>query len=72
MQTLSLNGDWTLYYALETKETENSLDYLRRAGECIPAQVPGNVEIDLERAGKEPDPFFGENIYRFRKYEFYR
>ena len=56
MQTLSLNGDWTLYYALETKETENSLDYLRRAGECIPAQVPGNVEIDLERAGKEPDP----------------
>ena len=72
MAALSLNGNWTLYYALEDKHTQNDPSWLREHGECIPATVPGNVEIDLERAGKEPDPFWAENIYRFRKYEFYR
>ena len=71
-QVISLNGEWTLYYALETKETKDDLNELRKNGQCIPARVPGNVELDLNRAGKEPDPFFGENLYRFRKYEFYR
>jgi len=71
-KVFSLNGPWKLYYALETKDMRDDLDYLREHGECIGAKVPGNVELDLERAGKEPDPFFGENIYRFRKYEFYR
>ena len=72
MADFSLNGSWTLYYALEDKHTQNDLSWLREHGECIPAIVPGNVEIDLQRAGKEPDPFWAENIYRFRKYEFYR
>ena len=69
---MNLNGTWTLYYALEDANTQNDPAYLREHGECIPAAVPGNVEIDLERAGREPDPFYAENIYRFRKYEFYR
>lgn len=69
---LSLNGSWQLYYALETRDMTNDLPYLRVHGEQIPAQVPGNVELDLFRAGKEPDPFYGENIYLYRKYEFYR
>lgn len=69
---MNLNGQWDLYYALETREMEDSPEYLRRYGEKIPAEVPGNVELDLERAGREPDPFYAENIYRFRKYEFYR
>lgn len=69
---LSLDGAWQLYYALEDRNMQDSLDYLREHGERIPAQVPGNVEIDLHRAGKEGDPFYGENIYDFRKYEFYR
>ncbi len=68
----SLNGEWTLYYAQETKNMPEELAFLREKGEQIAAQVPGNVELDLQRAGKEPDPFYGENIYRFRKYEFYR
>ena len=72
MAPLSLNGSWTLYFGLEDMHTQNDLSWLREHGECIPATVPGNVEIDLERAGKEPDPFWAENIYRFRKYEFYR
>ena len=69
---LSLNGEWQLYYALEDKKMQDSLDYLRENGEMIPARVPGNVELDLYRAGKEGEPFYGENIYDFRKYEFYR
>lgn len=39
---------------------------------CIDAKVPGNVELDLCRAGLEEDPFYGNNIYRYRKYEFYQ
>lgn len=69
---ISLNGDWTLYYALEEPSLSDDLRALREKGECIPAQVPGNVELDLCRAGKEEDPFYADNLYRFRKYEFYR
>lgn len=72
MSSISLNGEWKLYYALEDQQTRDDLDDLRQRGTLIPARVPGNVELDLHRAGKEPDPFWGENIYLFRKYEFYR
>ena len=41
----------------------------RRARDTVPARVPGNVELDLERAGRLPDPFVGENIHRLRAYE---
>ena len=61
---LSLNGAWTLYY-----EEHNKLnaDYftqteLQNSGMAhVPATVPGNFEIDLERAGVIEDVFFGEN-----------
>ncbi len=69
---LTLNGEWKLYYALENADMTDDLDYLRKNGGSIAASVPGNVELDLFRAGKEPDPFYGENIYLYRKYEFYR
>ncbi len=59
---ISLDGKWTMFYRLENGKTSWSQ---------IPAQVPGNVELDLVRAGVEPDPFFGENVYLFRKFEFY-
>lgn len=71
-EILSLNGSWQLYYALETPELGEELDALHDQGQNIPAEVPGNVELDLCRAGVEPDPFYAENLYRFRKYEFYR
>ena len=35
----------------------------------LSAEVPGNVELDLARAGIEPDPFFAANEYLYRKYE---
>jgi len=38
----------------------------------IEAVVPGNVELDLMRADLEEDPFYAENLYNYRKYEFYQ
>ena len=35
----------------------------------IPAIVPGNIELDLQRNGIAPDPFFGENEFLYHKYE---
>ena len=64
---ISLNGQWNLRYCLEGKAMPPV-----EMWPCIEARVPGNVELDLWRAGIEKDPFFGENIYDYRKYEFYR
>ena len=33
--------------------------------------MPGNVELDLQRAGIIPEPFYAGNIRRLRPYEFY-
>lgn len=40
--------------------------------QTIDAVVPGNVELDLERAGILPELFFGNNIKLLRKYEYYK
>ncbi|MDO4740884.1 MAG: glycoside hydrolase family 2 TIM barrel-domain containing protein, partial [Eubacteriales bacterium] len=66
----SLNGEWTLQYAPETKWTPGGMEFPAQAPQ-IKAQVPGNVELDLHAAGIEPEPFFGDNLYAYRKYEFY-
>ncbi len=73
MNTLSLNGAWKLYYHPEEGVLPDSPAALLEANwPKIEAQVPGNIELDLHRAGIEGDPFYGENIYSFRKYEFYQ
>ena len=54
----SLNGGWDLK-GFEHGKPEPSLE--------LSAQVPGNVELDLFRAGIEPEPFFGANEYLYRK-----
>ena len=64
---ISLDGTWTLRYCPETDDMPPVDKW-----ESIPAQVPGNVELDLFAVGKEKDPFYGENIYDYRKYEYYR
>ena len=56
----SLNGTW------ELQGFEPGYDM---PSVSINAEVPGNVELDLHRAGIEPEPFFGENEYAFHKYE---
>ena len=69
----SLDGDWQLAYFLEGEQTIDHPDDLAQAEiPAIPARVPGNVEIDLERAGVIPDPFYATNMRKLRRFEFYQ
>ncbi len=73
MTTIPLNGQWKLYYHREEGETPDTPEALLQAGwPSVEAHVPGNVELDLYKAGIEPDPFFGENLYKYTKYEYYQ
>ena len=65
-----LDGAWKLYFE---PEHEGMADTPGDIGEmpCIEAQVPGDAALDLVRAGLEEDPYWDQNLYNFRKYEFY-
>lgn len=79
MRTIDLNGEWQLF-ALEngspTVEHPGQLIQLGLAS--IPALVPGNVELDLLRAGRIPglegsttldDLYRGENLRKVQQLE---
>lgn len=69
MYTLSLDGKWFLYRV--QPGTVHTPDELHQAGILpVPAIVPGNVEVDLMKAGRLPDPFVGSNIHQLRELEF--
>ncbi|NLE99484.1 MAG: glycoside hydrolase family 2, partial [Anaerolineales bacterium] len=69
MTRVSLTGEWQLAHGPENQAVLHP-DHLAGAGfESLPAQVPGNVELDLERAGILPDPFYAANIRTLRPYE---
>lgn len=73
---IALCGEWTLYYQKNSEYLRDSCPPITvealcgRAG-CISAQVPGNFEIDLQRAGLLPDLFYGQNILQAQKLESY-
>jgi len=72
MQKISLNGTWKLKYFPEGKFKIAKPEQLSKIKvDTVEATVPGNVELDLVRAGKIPDPFFANNIFKLRQYEFY-
>lgn len=72
-QNVSLNGKWSLYYQVEERDMPATLSDVKKSQwPAIEAFVPGNVELDLVRAGLEEDPFIGQNLYHFRKYEFFQ
>ena len=57
-KTYNLNSsqelNWQLYFGLQDENAPSSPDDLSKGSfQIIPAIVPGNVEIDLEKAGKE-------------------
>ncbi|MDR1174162.1 MAG: hypothetical protein LBK83_01660, partial [Treponema sp.] len=68
----SLDGTWKLavIHQADFVKMELPVTYpaVADAG-AIDGTVPGNFEIDLEKAGKIPDPFFGKNILGMFKYE---
>jgi len=59
----SLNGPWSLRY-----RRKQASDAARRpsARTAIPARVPGDVHLDLMRAGKIQDPLLGDNAPKCR------
>ncbi len=77
LKKLSLNGEWTLYYEENSKIKsllaqngplcERRLQGLRL--KSIPAVVPGNFELDMQRAGLIEEPFYGCNTIELQKYE---
>jgi beta-mannosidase len=71
MRRLSLNGPWDLVTFRQRESpirAPEDLDGYRER--VLPASVPGNVALDLARAGELPsDLFFGDNIHQLRPYE---
>jgi beta-mannosidase len=69
----ALSGPWKLYsHPEEGAMPADPAAMLAARWGCIDAAVPGNVELDLWKAGLERDPFFGMAIYDYRKYEFHQ
>ena len=67
---MKLDGSWKLYFfeQADSIATPNEL----RNKQSINAKVPGNVELDLIRAGLLPEDIFkGMNIRQAEKYETY-
>ena len=73
---ISLDGAWTLYYA-EHKNLNRNVSYptaksLSESGlASVPAKVPGNFELDLQRAGVIGDIYFGTAPLEAKKRENY-
>lgn len=70
-----LNGQWSLKFwpqpdtgALRTLGGAKTA----QGAKTIKAQVPGNVELDLFKAGLVPNPELGDNSYKLREYEGYQ
>lgn len=80
-QLIDLNGKWDLYLAPHNQvkdivqwdfmnpdclcnDTEKPVDFIK-----IDAEVPGNFELDMQRAGLLPDIFMGTNTLLCQKYE---
>lgn len=68
---LNLNK-WALYFGPQDRNAPlTPVELYNSNFEEINATVPGNVEIDLEKAGIIEDPTIGINSYKLRKYETY-
>lgn len=67
---ISLNGRWTL---CGRPEIPGNRPGIFREGpvHIADAAIPGNIELELCRAGIAPDPFFGTNSNAYRAFECY-
>lgn len=72
MHKINLGGQWKLYaFPQHSLEIGHPDDLASKGLPSIPAQVPGNVELDLLAAGQIPDPYVGSNIKILQQYELY-
>lgn len=72
-EKISLNGNWNLKFFPQPKHAVTSPEELAKiSAQQVEATVPGNVELDLLKAGLIADPMVGNNVYALRKYEGYQ
>jgi beta-mannosidase len=71
MERIDLNGEWQLSYSPQQDKYVKLQNIDFNTMSTVPARVPGNVELDLIRAGILPDLAVGNNIYLLREYETY-
>ncbi len=77
MSKIDLNGHWKFSYADDDELQKDNRtivcweDIVARDFPQLEAIVPGNVELDLERAGIIEDPFFDQNTIAMHKWETY-
>jgi len=71
----SLSSGWKVYYA-KNADCKNwadgitsSSELLSRGLDSVPAEVPGAFVLDMYKAGKIPDPFFGDNLIKLQYLE---
>jgi beta-mannosidase len=63
MQTIGLNGTWTVRSGeMAQIGAEGLASLLASEGEWLPAEVPGEIHLDLMRAGRMPDPSVSANM----------
>jgi beta-mannosidase len=68
--SFSLDGEWQLVHFPEGEYAICHPDDLPKTGLTpLAARVPGNVEVDLQRAGLLPDPFYADAIHALRPLE---
>lgn len=75
---ISLSGKWTLAYG-ENRDVKSFCDGIKTINDvkahigaelkAFDAEVPGGFMYELFKHGTEPDPFFGDNSWRYQKYE---
>ena len=69
-KTRSLNGRWELFgFPQRTSPVKTPAGLATH--EPLPADVPGEAQLALVRAGLLPEPYEGMNMRLLRKYEFY-
>ena len=66
MKRIDLNGEYRLYTFTHSNAPECPAQL---SGESLPAVVPGNVELDFQRAGLLPEVFFGTNARKAKELE---
>lgn len=72
---LNIDSGWSVYYAKNSDckiwadKITTEAELLSRGISNVPAEVPGSFVLDLFRAGKIPDPFFGDNIIKLQYLE---
>jgi len=66
-QVLSLDGTWRVTrLPLETTGMDGLKEFHAKGGKTIDAQVPGEIHLDLVRAGEMQDPSVGTNSRKDR------